>query len=175
VFTDTARVRRCRREVLELLLARCPEAEVVDELAREYGIVEPRYEPSDGADKCILCDVCTRVCQELVTGAIARVNRGLEKKVDTPFAEASADCIGCLSCARSCPTGAIPFVDSGNQRTIWGRTFELVECARCGVPTMTREQAAWVGSRAGMAEDELTLCDQCKVRATGAAHRDIRW
>jgi len=38
IETNNERVRRARRLVLELLLARCPEVEIIRDLARDYGI-----------------------------------------------------------------------------------------------------------------------------------------
>jgi NADH dehydrogenase/NADH:ubiquinone oxidoreductase subunit G len=166
VKTGSERVKRCRQEVLELLLARSPQVALIRELADEYGIGEPKYRQEKVGDKCILCDICTRVCQTLVTGAISRVNRGIEKKVSTPFAEVSEVCVGCLACARSCPTGAIEFNEDAGTRTIWNRTFERLACPTCGRPTMTKEQAAWTAGKEGVLEEELAMCDACKVART---------
>jgi len=38
VKTDTERVKKARKIVFELLLARCPDAEKIKKLAREYGV-----------------------------------------------------------------------------------------------------------------------------------------
>jgi len=171
VRTNSERVRKTRKEVLELLLARSPGSKELWALGREYGIVEPRYKVEELGDNCTLCDVCTRICQDLVTGAISRVNRGVRKVVSTPFAEVSDACIGCLACARSCPTRAIPFSETGGTRTIWGKTFELVPCSSCGDPTVTREQAAWLAGRQGVEEADLCICDRCKVVKSALVHR----
>ncbi len=175
VKTDSERVRRTRKEVLELLLARSPNADAVRELAREYGIEEPRYKVEEDGDNCTLCDICTRVCQTLVTGAISRVNRGVEKVVTTPFGEESDLCVGCLACARSCPTDAIPCEDKGLERTIWGKTFQVVPCVDCGAPTVTREQAAWIEKSKGIAAEEQFVCDRCKAARTAASVRKLAW
>ena len=175
VRTDSPRVRKMRKEVLELLLARSPDAKPVVELAREYGILEPRYTLAEVSDNCILCGICTRVCQDLVTGAISRVNRGIDKKVDTPFAEVSEDCIGCLACARSCPTDAIEFKEDGLERTIWNKTFDLVPCTECGAPTVTREQADWISKKEGLSREDLFVCDKCKAKRTARAYEKLAW
>jgi bidirectional [NiFe] hydrogenase diaphorase subunit len=174
VSTNSDRVRRCRREILELLLARSPGAEVVRELAAAYGIESPRYKVDEEGDNCILCGICTRVCQNLVTGAISRVNRGVEKRVETPFAEDSEVCIGCLACARSCPTGAIAFEEKEGTVTIWGQTFELLPCPACGEPSVTARQAAWMVAK-GIPEEDSTLCVKCKGEKTAGAYRKIMW
>lgn len=175
VNTRSTRVTDLRREVLELLLARSPKATELIRLGREYGIEETGYSVEADGDNCILCDICTRVCNHLVTGAISRVNRGIEKKVETPFGEPSNDCIGCLACAKSCPTQAIPFKQEGNHRTIWGKTFELVACKQCGAPTVTREQAEWIAGRTGKPLDEYFLCESCKMKNTAQSSRKLAW
>ena len=65
IRTTGERVLRVRRVVLELLLARAPDAEVVRDLAREAGVDRPRFEGRDGTPferRCILCGLCVRVC-----------------------------------------------------------------------------------------------------------------
>ncbi len=92
--------------IAELLLARCPEEKRLQDLAREYGISEPRFKLDE--EKCVLCGLCCRVCEELVgVSAINFHNRGIERDVDTPYGELSEDCIGCGACAMVCPTNAI--------------------------------------------------------------------
>lgn len=175
VTTDSDRVRRCVTEVLELLLARSPNAEAVRKLASQYGITAGKYPARHEGDNCILCGICTRVCQNLVTGAIARVNRGVEKVVATPFDEGSADCIGCLSCARSCPTEAIEFSEVDGERTIWGKSFALEPCTVCGVPTISKEQAQWAAAKQGVLEQDLYICPECKAVKTAAVYDKITW
>ena len=43
VFTDTESVVQGRKLIVELLLARCPDVPVLKDLARKYGITEPRF------------------------------------------------------------------------------------------------------------------------------------
>jgi len=174
VSTGSERVLTCRREVLKLLLARSPNAEAVQELAAELGVESAGYKVDDEGDNCILCDICTRVCQNLVTGAISRINRGVEKRVDTPFGEDSEVCVGCLACARSCPTGAICFKEEDGKVTIWGQTFELLPCPGCGRPSVTSGQAAWMVEKGIPAEDSAR-CVKCKADKTAGAYRKIMW
>ena len=175
VRTRTDKVMKTRKEILELLIARTPGSQLIAEMAREYGLDYPTLTVGELSEKCILCDICTRVCQNLVTGAISRINRGVEKEVNTPFAEVSDVCIGCLACAKSCPTDAIEFTQVGLKRTIWGRTFDLVPCTQCGAPTLPREQAEWLSERTGMKVEEYFVCVNCKAARTAQTYENIAW
>ncbi|MCK4786961.1 MAG: (2Fe-2S)-binding protein, partial [Desulfobacteraceae bacterium] len=109
VRTDSERVIKARKLIIELLLLRCPDVPRIRELAEEIGIDKSRYErfkPEE--EKCILCGLCVRVCQELMkVGAINFVNRGSNRKVSPPFGEYSSVCVTCGACEVVCPTGAI--------------------------------------------------------------------
>jgi len=43
VKTNTEKVRKLRKGIIELLLARCPNAKRIQELAEEYGVEKPRF------------------------------------------------------------------------------------------------------------------------------------
>ncbi|MDR1318248.1 MAG: (2Fe-2S)-binding protein, partial [Treponema sp.] len=91
------------------------------------------------ADSCILCGLCAEACARLGSGAISSVGRGVQKKISTPYDEASPDCMGCGSCAAVCPTGAIECTEQDGLRSIWGKDFELVHCDSCG-PTFANDE-----------------------------------
>jgi heterodisulfide reductase subunit A len=107
VKTDSSKVKKIRKILLEMLLARCPEVEIIQQLARDHQIEKPRFKKSKN-DRCILCGLCVRICQERMgVSAINFVGRGVRRKVSTPFDTHSDVCQSCGACAFICPTGAI--------------------------------------------------------------------
>jgi bidirectional [NiFe] hydrogenase diaphorase subunit len=114
VFTDTDRVRQVRRNIVELLLARCPEVPMIQTMARRMGIETSKFKMKESKN-CILCGLCVRFCEEVVGAiAIGLSNRGTDREVSTPFKASSHTCIGCGSCTYICPTGCIEMVPDRN-------------------------------------------------------------
>lgn len=163
VYTRSPEVMENRKVVLDLQLARVPNSDVIRQLAAEYGIHDTSYTKRKDADNCILCGICVRVCDAIGASAISTLSRGPDKYVDVPDPMA---CIGCLACAESCPTGAIPYSEVNGIRTIWNREFELVRCESCGKPIMTRDQIDHFVAKSGLPEDYFSKCDSCRKRET---------
>jgi heterodisulfide reductase subunit A len=111
VLTRSPSVIEVRKMVLGLLLSRCPSVEVIQDLARQYGITEPPFPVEDPEEKCILCGLCVRTCNDLVKAHVLNFSdRGVERQVGPPFLEKTRQCIGCGACTIMCPTGAIEIV-----------------------------------------------------------------
>jgi iron-only hydrogenase group A len=133
VFTNTSRVRKARRTVVELLLSEhngecqtCDRSEdcELQSLAAELGIREIAYKgeqtrkridtstPALIRDngKCVKCRRCVSVCAEVQdVGALFPQNRGFETVVGPAFNHDldSVTCVQCGQCAAVCPVGAI--------------------------------------------------------------------
>jgi heterodisulfide reductase subunit A len=117
VHTHTDKIHRIRRMIVEMLLARCPDIQVLQDLAEEYGIEKIRLEKRE--EGCILCGLCVRVCTELVGAhAISFAGRGLDRRVATPFDKSSDACIACGACALVCPTKIIHVEDQDGREII---------------------------------------------------------
>ena len=60
--------------------------------------------------KCILCNQCVRICDEVVgKSLLGLVGRGFSTVIRPEFQKSDAikDCLNCLECAEACPTGAL--------------------------------------------------------------------
>lgn len=132
ILTNSPRVQEARRLNLQMLMSRCAPLPVLEELAAQFGIDKPRW--GTGEDTCILCGLCVRVCDELVGAhALAFSDRGIFRKVSTPFEEESSDCILCGACATVCPTGHIVMEDI-KKRAIIHQDFALGPNAAISLP-----------------------------------------
>ena len=86
VETKTERVLNVRRLVMQLLMARCPESDVLKNMAKEMGIEpQPAFHPETDKGKCVLCRLCVKACEDVVgVSAIGLSGRGKDKKVGPP-------------------------------------------------------------------------------------------
>ena len=163
ILTQSDRIREDRAVLYALLGHRAPAAESMALMAHALDVNGVDRLVTIDNEKCILCGLCVQACNSLGTGAISTVQRGTDKKVSTPYDEPSKYCVGCLSCANVCPTGAIEFTETESTRTIWNREFELVHCERCGELMGTRESVAWATKDS--AEGEPFVCEICRKEA----------
>ena len=169
VITNSERVLNSRKLVVELLLARCPEVKLIQDLARQLGITKTSYKK--GNNQCILCGMCVRSCQEVVgVSALGFVGRGSERTVGTPYLEASDVCIGCGSCAYICPTGVITMEDVDDTRIIrmndvsstWETKLKLKQCSVCGNYFVPEAQVAYIIKWLELPTDTFDACPNCR-------------
>jgi len=133
ILTNSPRVQRVRRTVLELLLANhdreCTTCErsnncKLQDLAKRFGVRDIRFGERDvklpiddsgpsivrDPNKCILCGDCVRMCSEIQgIGILNFANRGSKVQVTPAFNKslAEVDCVNCGQCSAVCPTGAL--------------------------------------------------------------------
>ena len=120
VQTDTDRVVKARRGVVQLLLARCSNSPEVKELAELLG-VEPDERLRKKEEDCILCGLCVRICRDVMgQSVLGFVGRGVGRSVGVPFGKSSEFCMNCGACAQVCPTNCIRVED------ICGRKVEPI-------------------------------------------------
>jgi len=168
VLTDTEKLRKIRRMLLELLLARCPDSEEIQDLAKQAGIEKTRFVEQSGNNKCILCANCARTCEEVVgVSAISLAKRGVERELTTPFGEDFSEvCIGCGSCSFNCPTGAITMEDVKGTRSIkWPHNsmeFKLRKCSLCGQYWAPEKQIEYVSKTSGTPLSDYDACPDCR-------------
>jgi bidirectional [NiFe] hydrogenase diaphorase subunit len=102
IKTNSERVNRARRVIIELLISSCPDSKVLQDLASNYGINEIRFTIKN--KNCILCGLCVRYCKEqMQSGGIGFVGRGTARRVATAFGTTPEECRNCGGCEWICP------------------------------------------------------------------------
>lgn len=175
INTDGERALAVRKMMMEFMLARCPTSDTIRELAAEMGVTESRFiSEQDPGELCILCGLCVRVCRDAVgAAAIGFVDRGISRKIGTPFDLHSDVCLGCGACAAVCPTGAIVIEDEVNQRRLhpWKISVPLYTCPSCGTP-YAPEPMAFLKEVVEVSADRWGICAGCR-RKSVAAQLDV--
>jgi bidirectional [NiFe] hydrogenase diaphorase subunit len=106
VRTNSQRVERARRLLLELYVATSPQSKRIQDLASALGVRECRYEAAH--EDCIQCGLCVRICAEqMMAGAIAFAGRGASRHVARPFDQTSELCRQCGACLYVCPVSEL--------------------------------------------------------------------
>lgn len=173
IQTHTPEIQEIRKTLLDLQLANCPESEVIQKMAAEYGVFKTSFEVMPDGDNCIMCYACTRICEVLGRNAISPVDRGHQKVIAPPFGKEPEDCVGCLSCAHICPTDHIAWHDKAGVRIIWDKKFKLLECKQCGKKTITKEFADLLIKERGLPEEYFETCDDCKRMETARKYGSL--
>lgn len=102
VRTNTEKINKIRKMLIEMLLARCPASKVLNDLAEKYGVKKVRF-PLEN-DDCILCGLCVRICREKLNAyTIGFAERGTKRRVASPFDINPERCIKCGGCMYICP------------------------------------------------------------------------
>ena len=159
VETRTERVLQARRLVMELLLSDhpldCMTCEKtgncqLQDLAYEMGLTGSRLKgaqhryPVDennpfivrDYNKCVLCERCTRICDEIQGSfAIEYAHRGFDTKVGVPFHRSltESDCVFCGQCVNVCPVGALTERSKLGKGREWEFQKVRTTCSYCGV------------------------------------------
>lgn len=178
VSVSSDRAVAARRGVMQLLLARAPENEQLKALAERMGVEGTPYPTVTTSQRdCILCGLCTAVCDEVLgRAAIAFSGRGPDRAVTTPFRQPAEDCIGCGACAVVCPVGTIRIRMHEEEGEIEISPFKtrakMLTCEQCGARVTSVPVAEYALNRAQIDWQEFRqlarLCPRCRRKRTAA-------
>ncbi|CAM2834017.1 NADH-quinone oxidoreductase subunit NuoG [Moritella viscosa] len=157
VLTHSQKVVTSREDMLEILLANhpldCPvcdksgECELQDTVF-EYGkgdsrLADPKrvFRIDDielnnvitfNANRCIQCQRCVRVCEEVVGDvALGTMERGLDSEI-TGVGNSLKDCSHCGNCIEVCPVGALMSTPYRYKARPWDLEKVETTCGMCG-------------------------------------------
>jgi bidirectional [NiFe] hydrogenase diaphorase subunit len=152
VRTDSKRVIRTRRMIIELLLASCPQSKTIQDLAAEHDVRQQRFRQE--YEDCILCGRCVRMCAEqMMAKAIGFRGRGANRSIGTPFDLKSDVCRQCGGCIYVCPTCEL--------RCTYNQP-ELAVCGGCAnLPAPCLEQESYSDMMCFMRP-----CVACEIQTT---------
>jgi len=99
VKTDTEKIRKIRKMIIELLWPSLPD------LAKEYGVAKSRFS-SEHTD-CNLCGLCVRYCAEVKKlNAVYFKSRGIDREIAL-VPDLMNECVYCRECFDLCTGGRI--------------------------------------------------------------------
>lgn len=159
IYTDSDRIKRLRRNIVELVLTDhpldCLTCEVnnnceLQSVAARVGIRDVRYPAgknhldrkkdlshpymTSDLSKCINCARCVRACDE-VQGefVLSMAGRGFDSHIIKSFNDSffNSDCVSCGACAQACPTSAIS--DVFESKSVAADKKVRTICTYCGV------------------------------------------
>ncbi|MCL5960374.1 MAG: molybdopterin-dependent oxidoreductase [Chloroflexi bacterium] len=195
VFTQTPRVQEARRILLDMFLIdhplECPTCDKsgdcrLQDYTYAYAKDEHYSRPKRfkklehlspvidiKRDRCVLCGLCVRVCDEIIGAkALAFANRGLETVIDSAFGRDLTDtsCVSCGQCINVCPVGCL--LDRTRQEVApWSWEMRQTDtiCYYCGLGcSLTLEsnkgEVVRVTSREGQGLNKGLLCVKGKFR-----------
>ena len=131
IQTHSERVQKIRRVLAELMLARCPESDVIRDLAYDVGVGQCRFDRPRGKNSpCHTCGLC-RIREELRTSSPDGVPSTIVGK---------SGCILCGMCVRMCDEvmkiGGLTFEGRGMRRRVTTAFRKPSEfCITCGACT----------------------------------------
>lgn len=159
IKTDTERVMKARRLVLELLLSTHPTDCMtcertgkckLQQYCYEMGVTDSRFAGMEkynypvyrdnpfyirDYNKCILCGRCVRTCAEVQGDNVIDFGyRGFTTMVATPLGRTmeESNCVFCGNCVAACPTGALVEKESIGLGREWEIEKVTTTCPYCG-------------------------------------------
>jgi len=107
VHTESPRVAKGRKMILELMMARAPGVQQLRDLGARYGARADKFDPEPSF--CLLCGLCVNYCQEVKgNDAIGFVGRGVDRQIMFFPEVVARECPRCGACSALCPTGVWP-------------------------------------------------------------------
>ncbi|WP_326909338.1 [FeFe] hydrogenase, group A [Sedimentibacter sp. MB31-C6] len=178
IYTNSPRIRKYRKMILELLLANhdrdCTVCErtgkcQLQKLAKRYGINKIRFNQLNeeneidysspsiirNPNKCIKCGDCVMVCEEIQgVGALGFSHRGTEVKIKPAFNKNlnETNCVNCGQCRIVCPTAAITI--KNETQKVWDAIYDKNTRVIAQIAPAVRVS---LGEEFGMDPGEVTL------------------